>query len=84
MVLSSPVLAGERGFAPAFPHFPPAAAAVAALGSRECRWPLGEPADEGFAFCGGLRLLRGSYCAVHARLARPARLSAVPHRGGRP
>ena len=71
MVLSPPVLAGERGCTPAFPYLPPAAAAVALLGSRECRWPLGEPADEDFAFCGGVRLPRGSYCAVHARIARP-------------
>ncbi len=71
MVLSPPVLAGERGFAPAFPHFPPAAAAVASLAPRECRWPLGEPADAGFTFCGGSTSPRGSYCAMHARIARP-------------
>ena len=78
MVLSPPVLTGERGFAP-FPHFPPAAAAVALLGPRGCRWPLGEPSDAGFAFCGAARLLRGSYCALHARLAR----TGAPRRGGR-
>lgn len=79
MVLSPPVPAGERASAPAFPHLPPAAAAVALLEPRECRWPLGEPADEDFAFCGGVRLLRGSYCAVHARIARPR----APDRGAR-
>ncbi|WP_245501084.1 GcrA family cell cycle regulator [Lichenibacterium minor] len=79
MVLSPPVLAGERGFAPAFPHFPPAAAAVASLAPHECRWPLGEPGDAGFVFCGGTRLPHGSYCAVHARTAGPA----TAGRGGR-
>ena len=70
MVLSLPALAGVRPFAPAFPHWPPAASAVADLGPRDCRWPLGEPLDADFAFCGSLRLPRSSYCAVHARLAR--------------
>ena len=79
MALSPPVLAGECGFAPAFPYFPPATAAAALLEPRECRWPLGEPTDEDFAFCGGTRLLRGSYCAVHARIAR----SGAAIRGGR-
>lgn len=86
MVLSPPVLAGERGFTPAFPHFPPAAAAMASLGPRECRWPLGEPAEEDFAFCGGVRLPGGSYCAVHARMARPGSArpgSASPSGAGR-
>lgn len=79
MVLSPPVLAGERGFAPAFPHFPPAAAAVASLAPHECRWPLGEPGDADFVFCGGTRLPHGSYCAVHARTAGPV----TAGRGGR-
>lgn len=80
MALSSPVLAGERPFAPAFPYFPPAASAVALLEPGECRWPLGEPGQPDFAFCGGSRLLRGSYCAVHARLARsgPSAAGAQP------
>lgn len=70
MVLSPPVLAGERGAAPAFLHFPPAAAAVVRLEPRACRWPFGEPTAPDFGFCGGPRLRRSSYCARHARIAR--------------
>ena len=70
MVLSPPALAGERPFAPVFPYLPSGAAAVAGLGPRDCRWPLGEPGDAAFTFCGGVRWRRGSYCAVHARVAR--------------
>jgi GcrA cell cycle regulator len=35
----------------------------------ECRWPLGDPTLEDFAFC-GLQVARGrTYCAGHCRLA---------------
>ncbi len=69
MILSPPAIAGDRPFVPAFPYLPPAASAVMGLGSRDCRWPLGEIGDADFGFCGGARLPRGSYCAVHARIA---------------
>ena len=35
----------------------------------ECRWPLGDPTMEDFAYC-GLQVARGhAYCAGHCRLA---------------
>ena len=35
----------------------------------ECRWPLGDPTTEDFAYC-GLQVARGhAYCAGHCRLA---------------
>jgi GcrA cell cycle regulator len=39
------------------------------LKSNECRWPIGEPGEEGFCFCGGLRLEGRPYCAEHLSIA---------------
>ena len=39
------------------------------IGEVECRWPVGDPAREDFAYC-GLPVARGhAYCAGHCRLA---------------
>jgi GcrA cell cycle regulator len=36
---------------------------------NDCRWPLGDPAEEDFAYC-GLEAAKGqSYCAGHCRMA---------------
>ena len=42
-----------------------------------CRWPLGDPTDEDFAYC-GLETAKGhSYCAGHCRMAyRPPKALA--------
>ncbi len=41
---------------------------LAAIGEAECRWPLGDPTEEDFAFC-GLQVARGhAYCAGHCRM----------------
>jgi len=38
-----------------------------------CKWPIGDPADPDFAFC-GRRATCGPYCAEHAKVAfQPAR-----------
>jgi GcrA cell cycle regulator len=34
-----------------------------------CRWPIGDPCNPGFVFCGDERLAGSSYCAHHARMA---------------
>jgi GcrA cell cycle regulator len=40
-----------------------------AICERDCRWPLGDPAEEDFAYC-GLEAAKGqSYCAGHCRMA---------------
>jgi len=40
------------------------------LGPRNCRWPVGDPKDAGFHFCGADKPLGGqSYCAYHMGLA---------------
>ncbi|MGH6769464.1 MAG: GcrA family cell cycle regulator [Xanthobacteraceae bacterium] len=39
------------------------------LAGSHCRWPLGDPANTGFAFCGNDAIAGISYCLGHARLA---------------
>lgn len=52
------------------------AAAVAALGTAQCRWPTGMPGSDGFSFCcapvtdpAGEPVYGQSYCATHRGLA---------------
>ncbi|RBP16213.1 GcrA cell cycle regulator [Roseiarcus fermentans] len=41
---------------------------LAEIGETECRWPLGDPGQDDFAYC-GLPVARGrAYCAGHCRL----------------
>jgi GcrA cell cycle regulator len=42
------------------------------LGSRACRWPLGDPREENFGFCGGHSIEGLPYCADHAKVAYQA------------
>ncbi|MCF8495604.1 MAG: GcrA family cell cycle regulator [Alphaproteobacteria bacterium] len=42
------------------------------LGPRMCRWPLGDPREENFGFCGCDSLGGLPYCADHAKLAYQA------------
>ncbi len=39
------------------------------LGSRTCKWPIGDPGDEDFHFCSRDAQSSGSYCSFHHRLA---------------
>ncbi len=41
------------------------AAALAMLPEGACRWPLGDPSKQDFAFCGAARSGRASYCRHH-------------------
>jgi GcrA cell cycle regulator len=49
-----------------------------AVRQGDCRWPLGDPTGEDFAFC-GLQVAEGrSYCAGHCRMAyRPPNARAA-------
>lgn len=39
-----------------------------------CKWPIGDPADAGFGFCGHRTAEGSPYCAEHARVAfQPAK-----------
>lgn len=39
------------------------------LEPRMCRWPCGDPKEEGFGFCGAKTIAGIPYCAEHAKLA---------------
>jgi GcrA cell cycle regulator len=40
-----------------------------AVAQNECRWPIGDPCDANFLFCGNDAVTGFSYCAGHARMA---------------
>jgi GcrA cell cycle regulator len=42
---------------------------VLALRDGMCRWPVGEPKQPGFGFCGHSQVPGMSYCGHHARVA---------------
>lgn len=42
---------------------------VAELEQYNCRWPYGDPRENGFYFCGAVVLPEGPYCPTHTRLA---------------
>jgi GcrA cell cycle regulator len=57
------------------PALTPAARALLLVDEQACRWPSGDPRDEGFSFCGE-RTERGqSFCSEHREAAvwRPSR-----------
>jgi GcrA cell cycle regulator len=39
------------------------------LRENMCRWPVGDPQDEHFHFCGCQKSGNGSYCEYHSRIA---------------
>lgn len=43
--------------------------ALVDLGANQCRWPLGDPREKGFGFCGCRSDAGEIYCAEHAALA---------------
>jgi len=57
------------------PHLEPVrfedgkAASVLTLSDTMCKYPIGDPTDPDFAFCGRGSAASGPYCADHARLA---------------
>ena len=49
------------------------AATIVTLRDSMCKWPIGDPADPKFAFC-GRKATCGPYCAEHAKIAfQPAK-----------
>lgn len=54
---------------------------LADLEQHHCRWPVGDPKEAGFGFCGLSRVLGAPYCADHMRRAtEPPRVKAGPVR----
>ncbi len=43
------------------------------LGHAHCRWPIGDPSDPRFHFCGARTTPGAVYCSAHADLAFPQR-----------
>jgi GcrA cell cycle regulator len=41
-------------------------ATILTLGEHACRWPIGDPDQAGFGFCGARRASHSSYCEGHA------------------
>ncbi len=44
-------------------------ATIMTLSTSTCRWPIGDPGDENFSFCGALPKPDQPYCEYHARMA---------------
>ena len=59
--------------APLLPPPPPPAAALMLplrqLRSEQCSWPIGDPLEAGFGFCGCRKAPGAPYCAPHAAIA---------------
>ena len=67
---AQPVMAAPAPLAPTYRHEEPGSATVLTLGAHMCKWPIGDPATDGFSFCG--RRTGGDdgpYCVEHARVA---------------
>lgn len=47
----------------------PGTATVLTLGSRMCKWPIGDPSSDDFTFCGRRSDDGTPYCVEHGRLA---------------
>lgn len=46
--------------------------ALVDLGARACRWPIGDPREESFGFCGCESISGLPYCGEHAKVAYQA------------
>ncbi|HEY6256976.1 MAG TPA: GcrA family cell cycle regulator [Xanthobacteraceae bacterium] len=55
------------------------------LTATTCRWPVGEPGEADFAFCGAAPLRRYPYCVAHCLIAyRPESAENAPQRAATP
>jgi GcrA cell cycle regulator len=55
------------------------------LTAATCRWPVGEPGEANFVFCGAAPFRRYPYCLAHCLIAyRPASSEAEPRRAEAP
>ena len=55
------------------------------LTAATCRWPVGEPGEADFVFCGAAPLRRYPYCLGHCLIAyRPGRGEGAPQRAATP
>jgi GcrA cell cycle regulator len=47
----------------------PLRATILTLSDKTCKWPIGDPGDESFCFCGHEPRESSPYCEYHARVA---------------
>ncbi|MGV8840054.1 MAG: GcrA family cell cycle regulator [Bauldia sp.] len=47
----------------------PLRATILTLTDKTCKWPIGDPTDEAFCFCGHLPREASPYCEYHSRVA---------------
>jgi GcrA cell cycle regulator len=70
---------GQRGPAPSSAPFEVVpTATLISLNEHGCRWPIGNPGEDAFGFCGRLRNGRGAYCQGHTPMSLSRRLAAIP------
>lgn len=62
---SAPIAATPRAPRPADDLLP--TSGILGLDAHSCRWPIGNPDQTDFGFCGREKLARGSYCDLHAQ-----------------
>jgi GcrA cell cycle regulator len=63
---------------PSAPFQVPPTATLVTLAEHGCRWPIGDPGEDGFGFCGRPRTGRGAYCQGHVPMSLSRRLAAIP------
>lgn len=59
-------------------------ATLLTLTPNGCRWPIGDPQEPGFGFCGRLRTDQVSYCRHHAQAAVRRPMVCTPGQGAGP
>lgn len=50
------------------------------IGACDCRWPVGDPRQPGFHFCGAQQVLGRPYCSEHVALSYDVAKSRQPAR----
>ena len=67
---SEPVISRPVISQPIVPYVEaPGTATVLTLGSKMCKWPIGDPSSDSFSFCGRRADDGTPYCVEHARVA---------------
>src|SRR5579871_2315802 len=70
--------APRRALLPVAPFEVAPTATLISLNEHGCRWPIGDPDDENFGFCGRRREGRGAYCEGHMPMSLSRRLATIP------
>lgn len=61
----------------------PGSATIRTLGAHSCRWPIGDPAEADFTFCGRRADGDGPYCCHHHSLAHQPSAPRQPRQPSR-